>query len=221
MGCKFERISAYVNDTTPMPIRKTAKSAAYDICAIEDVKIPSYFASIIKMLVQRVTDSEIVEKIQGAVMEDMDIVYAIANQDAQALQSACIKYAPMLDGFLSVDLAEMKQIVKNSGTKITLVPTGVKAKMDSNQVLELFVRSSCPLNYYLMMANSTGIIDADYYNNPDNEGHIYFQIINLSPFEITIKKGEVIGQGMFTNYCVTEDDEATGDRVGGFGSTSA
>jgi dUTP pyrophosphatase len=221
MGCKFERISAYANDTTPMPIRKTAKSAAYDMCAIEDIKIPSYFGSVIKMLAQKITDSEVIEKIQTAVTEDMELMFAIANQDTEALQGALVKYAPMFEGFLSVDLAEMKQIVKNSNSKITLVPTGLKAKMDDDQVLELFVRSSCPLNYYLLMANSTGIIDADYYNNPDNEGHIYFQIINLSPFEITIKKGEVIGQGMFTRYCVTDDDEATGDRLGGFGSTSA
>lgn len=64
------------------------------------------------------------------------------------------------------------------------------------------------------------IIDADYYNNPDNEGHIYFQLINLSPFNIIIKKGEIIGQGILHRYEITEDDEASGDRAGGFGSTS-
>lgn len=64
------------------------------------------------------------------------------------------------------------------------------------------------------------IIDADYYNNPDNEGHIYFQLINLSPFNIIIKKGEIIGQGILHQYEITEDDEASGERAGGFGSTS-
>lgn len=64
------------------------------------------------------------------------------------------------------------------------------------------------------------IIDADYYNNPDNEGHIYFQLINLSPFNIIIKKGEIIGQGILHRYEITEDDEASGERAGGFGSTS-
>lgn len=64
------------------------------------------------------------------------------------------------------------------------------------------------------------IIDADYYNNPDNEGHIYFQIINLSPFPIKLCKGDVIGQGIIKPYYTTEDDRASGNRLGGFGSTS-
>ena len=63
------------------------------------------------------------------------------------------------------------------------------------------------------------IIDADYYNNPDNEGHIYFQVYNMSPYNIKLKKGETIGQGIIKRYEVTEDDVATGERVGGFGST--
>ena len=64
------------------------------------------------------------------------------------------------------------------------------------------------------------IIDADYYNNPDNEGEIFFQLINLSPYNIILKKGEKIGQGIIKQYLTTEDDTATGDRFGGFGSTT-
>ena len=64
------------------------------------------------------------------------------------------------------------------------------------------------------------IIDADYYNNPDNEGEIFFQLINLSPYNIILKKGEKIGQGIIKQYLSTEDDAATGDRLGGFGSTT-
>ena len=64
------------------------------------------------------------------------------------------------------------------------------------------------------------IIDADYYNNPDNEGEIFFQLINLSPYNIILKKGEKIGQGIIKPYLTTEDDAATGDRLGGFGSTT-
>ena len=60
----------------------------------------------------------------------------------------------------------------------------------------------------------------DYYNNPDNEGHIYFQIINLSPVDIILHKGDKIGQGIIKNYDVTEDDAAIGERLGGFGSTT-
>lgn len=71
-----------------------------------------------------------------------------------------------------------------------------------------------------ILGNGTGVIDADYYNNNDNEGHIFFQIINLSPFNIVIKKGDIIGQGEITRFCKTDDDEATGLRTGGFGSTN-
>ena len=64
------------------------------------------------------------------------------------------------------------------------------------------------------------IIDADYYNNPDNEGEIFFQLINLSPFKIKLNKGDIIGQGIIKKYLTTDDDKATGERTGGFGSTS-
>ena len=64
------------------------------------------------------------------------------------------------------------------------------------------------------------IIDSDYYNNEDNEGHIYFQMINLSPYDIQLHKGDVIGQGIIKYYLTTDDDNASGERLGGFGSTS-
>lgn len=72
-------------------------------------------------------------------------------------------------------LDEVAAITKETLSKPTLVPTGVKVKLDPGTYLELSVRSSCPLKYWLVMANSVGIIDGDYYNNPDNEGHIFFR----------------------------------------------
>ena len=63
------------------------------------------------------------------------------------------------------------------------------------------------------------IIDADYYNNPDNDGEIFFQIINFSPYDIVLEKGEKIGQGIIHQYLTTYDDNAIGERIGGFGST--
>jgi dUTP pyrophosphatase len=100
-----------------------------------------------------------------------------------------------------------------------LVPTGIKCKLDPNTYLEISVRSSTPLKTGMILANGVGIIDADYYNNPSNEGEIFFQIINLTPFSIQLKKGETIGQGIIKSYLLTEDDEASGVRTGGFGST--
>lgn len=64
------------------------------------------------------------------------------------------------------------------------------------------------------------IIDSDYYNNPDNEGHIFFQLVNISPFYIQLKKGDRIGQGIIHKYITVEDDAAAGTREGGFGSTN-
>ena len=115
---------------------------------------------------------------------------------------------------------EMTDLTKRLNCRPTLVPTGIKCKVESNQYLELSVRSSCPLKSWLILANGVGIIDADYYDNPDNEGHIYFQIINLSPFDIKLFKGDKIGQGIIKTYDVIDNDDANGLRTGGFGSTS-
>ena len=92
--------------------------------------------------------------------------------------------------------------------------------MDADEYLEISVRSSCPLKYWLILANGVGIIDSDYYNNPDNEGEIFFQIINLSPFPVYLQKGDSIGQGIIKKYIITENDSAAGKRNGGFGSTN-
>lgn len=119
----------------------------------------------------------------------------------------------------SFTLSEMAQLTKDFRAKPTLVPTGIKCEVPEDMYLELSVRSSCPLKHWLILANGVGIIDADYYNNPDNEGHIFFQIINLSPFDILLKKGDAIGQGIFKKYYLTDDDAADGFRAGGFGST--
>ncbi len=122
------------------------------------------------------------------------------------------------DEFVSME--QMAKFTKQFNYKPTLVSTGMKCKLDPGSFLQLSIRSSSPLKYWLMLANGVGIIDADYYNNPDNEGEIFLQIYNLSPFNIQIKKGEAIGQGIILPYGITEDDIVMGDRMGGFGSTN-
>lgn len=120
-------------------------------------------------------------------------------------------------------LSEVAKFTKEEKVKPTLVPTGIKCQLASSCYLELSVRSSTPLKHWLILANGVGIIDGDYYNNPDNEGHIYFQLINLSPFDIQLKKGDKIGQGIIKRFEVTDDDSKyeKKERAGGFGSTSA
>ena len=81
------------------------------------------------------------------------------------------------------------------------------------------MRSSTPKKKGLILANGIGIIDEDYYNNPDNEGHIMFQVYNITDNDVTIPAGERIGQGTFIKYAITDDDIAEGLRIGGFGST--
>jgi len=117
-------------------------------------------------------------------------------------------------------LEDVAAVTKASKIKPSLVSTGMKCELLPNTYLELSVRSSTPLKYWLILANGVGIIDADYYNNPDNEGEIFFQLINLSPFDIQLKRGDIIGQGIIKPYYTIEDDVAIGLRTGGFGSTS-
>jgi len=106
------------------------------------------------------------------------------------------------------------------GQKPVLVKTGLKAYMQSNEVLILANRSSNPGKKGLILANSIGVVDSDYYGNPDNDGHIMFAFFNFKDEDIEIKKGERIGQGMFQKYLVTDNDIAGGERTGGFGSTN-
>lgn len=92
--------------------------------------------------------------------------------------------------------------------------------MQPDEVLMLFNRSSGPLKRRLILPNGVGIIDADYYNNPANEGEIFVQLLNYGLFDYHVKKGERIAQGIFMPY-LTADDESMpkNDRAGGFGST--
>lgn len=115
-------------------------------------------------------------------------------------------------------LDEIKQFLKdNKLIKPTLVPTGIKAYMESDEYLGLKSRSSIPLNSLLIVANGEGVIDADYVN-ADNEGHIHGMFYNLSPFPIKIQKGDKIMQGIFIKYETVDNDmPVKEDRTGGFG----
>ena len=106
------------------------------------------------------------------------------------------------------------------GQKPTLVKTGLKAYMEDDEMLLLYNRSSNPGKKGIVLANGVGVVDKDYYGNPDNDGAIMFAFFNIREEDLSIKKGDVIGQAIFQKYLITDDDIATGERVGGFGSTS-
>ena len=105
------------------------------------------------------------------------------------------------------------------GMAPTLIKTGIKAYMQDDEVLMLYNRSSNPKKKGLILANSVGVIDKDYYGNPDNDGHIMFAFYNIKEEDTVIKKGEAIGQAIFMKYLIADDDKADGIRTGGFGST--
>ena len=106
------------------------------------------------------------------------------------------------------------------GIKPTLIKTGLKAYMEQDEVLILANRSSNPGKKGLILANSIGVIDSDYYGNPENDGHIMFAFYNIKEEDIEIKKGDAIGQAIFQKFLTTDNDISLGERIGGFGSTS-
>ena len=105
------------------------------------------------------------------------------------------------------------------GQKPTLIPTGLKVYMQPDEVLILSPRSSGPKKQGIVFPHGVGIIDADYYENPDNDGHIFIQCINIKDEDVLIKKGEAIAQAMFQKFLIADGDMANGERQGGFGST--
>ena len=120
------------------------------------------------------------------------------------------------------DLEAAEDIVLPSfekGSKPIIIPTGLKAYMQPDEMLVIVPRSSSPKKQGISYPHSMGVIDADYYENPDNDGHIFVQCINLKDEEVKIKKGEAVGQAIFQKFLTTDNDQADGIRTGGFGST--
>ena len=192
---KFEVVSRFADAGIEIPKASTKNSAGYDFIVAEEITIPAY--------------------------EDLSALMTYASQ---ATLGDIFKSA--LEGGAGVEsltytLDELAKLTKATGCKPTLVSTGLKCKMDDNEYLQIVARSSTPLKYWLVVANAPGVVDADYYNNPDNEGEIFVQIINFSPFAIKLNKGDKIAQGIVSRYYTVEDDVRNGERTGGFGSTGA
>lgn len=146
----FEVAKGWEDKNINLPVRKTAKSAGYDVEAAEDVIVPVF----------------------------------------------------------------------ENGCKPTLIHTGLKAYCQDDEWYMLANRSSNPGKKKLVLANGLGIIDADYYCNPDNDGEFMFAYYNIGTEPLEIKKGDVIGQVVFQKFLVVDNDNASGERIGGFGSTS-
>ncbi|CAM4137179.1 deoxyuridine 5'-triphosphate nucleotidohydrolase [Streptococcus penaeicida] len=131
---------------------------------------------------------------------------------AQLLPKRETKHAAGYD----LKVAEAMEIAPG---QIKLVPTGLKAYMQDGEVLYLYDRSSNPRKKGLVLINSVGVIDGDYYNNEANEGHIFAQMQNITDQPVTLEVGERIVQAVFAPYLLVDGDQAEGVRTGGFGST--
>lgn len=115
-------------------------------------------------------------------------------------------------------ISPVEMIVRGHGT--AKIPTGIKVKMEDDEVLMIYPRSSIGFKTNIRLSNSTGIIDSDYYNNPDNEGHILIKFFNPTDDDYQINIGDKIAQGIFTKYLIVEDEEDVDiKRAGGIGST--
>jgi len=104
--------------------------------------------------------------------------------------------------------------------KPTLIHTGIKAYFPEDEGLFMYNRSSNPFKLGLVLSNGVGCIESDYFDNESNEGEIMFGFYNFFPYDVEIKKGDRIGQGVFQKFLTVDNDNATGERTGGFGSTN-
>lgn len=201
MANYFEKVSKFAAADFNLPIRKTKNSAGYDFEVAEDIVVPSYEQLALDIKLRCFLQAAFSNANQEKTKEELQ---KIVDEEFESEKT----------------LIEIAKITKTEGFKPTLVSTGVKCHLDPGYYLELSVRSSTPLKYWLILANGIGIIDADYWNNESNEGEIFFQLINLSPWPIQLKRGDVVGQGVIKKYEITDDDIAEGERTGGFGSTT-
>ena len=104
--------------------------------------------------------------------------------------------------------------------EIKKIPLGIKASMNSDEVLFLIVRSSMGFKYNVRMCNQVGVIDSDYYGNLDNEGHIFIKLENHGDKDYVVKKGDKIIQGIFIKYLTVDEEEKINNaRTSGIGST--
>ena len=98
------------------------------------------------------------------------------------------------------------------------IPTGIRCKMDDEYVMFVFPRSSLGIKKNMVITNTVGVIDSDYYD-ADNEGHIFICIKNCGNETIKFEQNDAITQAVFVPFGVADDDEITTERTGGIGST--
>lgn len=186
----FEVVSEFKDsEYVQIPKRGTEDSAGYDFVTIEDVVIPS-------------------------IMENASL-----SQELESYINRVYSEGVPKDTTEDKVIGEFVESIDKEQVKATLVKTGIKAYMQKGEVLKLYIRSSMAAKKGLALANLVGVVDKDYFNNEDNEGHIMLPLINLSALPVFIPAGTRIAQGIFETYLVADQDDSQGVREGGFGST--
>ncbi len=118
------------------------------------------------------------------------------------------------------DFKSLSSFTLKSGER-KKIPLGVKVSLEDDEVLLIVVRSSMGFKYNIRLCNQVGIIDSDYYNNENNEGHIWICLENEGKEDFNILSGDKICQGIFVKYLtVDNEDNIDNSRNGGFGSTN-
>ena len=189
---KFEVCKGFEDAGVNLPKRSTALSAGYDVEAIEDTIIPSIWKVFIDNI--KIVPQEMNVKLGSPMFYD-ESDYTVTPA-----------HLAFKDNAIAI-------------SKGTLVKTGLKAYCNTKEYVALVSRSSNFNKKGLMLANNYGVGDADYPDNPENDGHLQFNFINFGFEDVLIKKGERIGQILFVDHNVTDFDRAEGIRRGGWGST--
>lgn len=144
---------------------------------------------------------------------------AYTGDDAERVYNAIKLPRRATSGSAGYDIFAPFEITLKAGETVK-IPTGIRVKIDDGWFLSLYPRSGLGFKFRLQLDNTVGIIDSDYYN-AENEGHIMVKLTNdtREGKTVQIAAGAGFVQGIFLEYGITEDDDADGERVGGFGST--
>ena len=216
---KFLVAKGFEDKEINLPKRQTRHAAGYDFEAAEDIIIYPYFTALQNLLG---VFADMLDNTDDF-PEDLDEkMRKVQTDDIPSIQTYYeVKEFLFNHPSLNDDEKNRLKTLERDASAV-LVKTGVKCQLAPNQYLELVNRSSLPLKKSLILANGVGIIDSDYFENEDNDGHIMFQFINMGMDPVIIHKGDRIGQGILHEFKLMEDDDLIhGEkRGGGFGSTN-
>lgn len=161
-------------------------------------------------------------------IESQDVLNQIKTEfDAIQLPKRTTAGSAGYDFYAPFDFTVMRKAYKINALESSSVysfthtiPTGIRCRIDQDWVLQIYPRSSLGFKYQMGFANNVPIIDSDYYY-ATNEGHIMLKVTNNGNYDLSLKAGDRFAQGIFLPYGITEDDDVSEIRTGGFGSTGA